>query len=37
MEKPAFLFDGRNVTDHDRLFEIGFNVFPIGKSHKVHF
>ena len=37
MQKPAFLFDGRNVTDHDRLFEIGFNVFPIGKPEKVHF
>ena len=31
MEKPAFLFDGRNLLDPQRLFEIGFNVFPIGK------
>lgn len=37
MQKPAFIFDGRNITDHDRLFEIGFNVFPIGKSKKVHY
>ncbi len=37
MQKPAFIFDGRNITDHDRLFEIGFNVFPIGKPKKVHF
>jgi len=32
MEKPAFLFDGRNLLDHRRLFEIGFNVYPVGKS-----
>lgn len=30
MEKPAFVFDGRNILDHDALFEIGFNVFPLG-------
>jgi UDPglucose 6-dehydrogenase len=32
MTKPAFMFDGRNILDHQRLFEIGFNVFPIGKK-----
>jgi UDPglucose 6-dehydrogenase len=37
MMKPAFIFDGRNVLDHERLFEIGFNVFPIGKSKLTHF
>jgi UDPglucose 6-dehydrogenase len=37
MQQPAFIFDGRNITDHDKLFEIGFNVFPIGKPKKVHF
>ena len=37
MEKPAFLFDGRNLLDHDRLFQIGFNVFPLGKSDMTHF
>lgn len=37
MIKPAFIFDGRNTVDHKRLFEIGFNVFPIGKSKLVHF
>ncbi|MEE9449858.1 MAG: nucleotide sugar dehydrogenase, partial [Ignavibacteriaceae bacterium] len=26
MEKPAFIFDGRNILDHKKLFEIGFNV-----------
>ncbi len=32
MQKPAFVFDGRNLLDHRRLYEIGFNVYPIGKS-----
>jgi UDPglucose 6-dehydrogenase len=31
MAKPAFLFDGRNLLDHRKLYEIGFNVYPIGK------
>ena len=37
MEKPAFVFDGRNILDHDRLFQLGFNVFPLGKTEKTHF
>ncbi len=37
MTKPAFIFDGRNILDHRRLFEIGFNVFPVGKSPLTHF
>ncbi len=37
MMKPAFIFDGRNILDHRRLFEIGFNVFPIGKPPLTHF
>ena len=37
MEQPAFLFDGRNILDHRQLFELGFNVFPIGKSPLKHF
>jgi len=37
MEKPAFIFDGRNILDHKRLFEIGFNVYPLGKAHLIHF
>jgi UDPglucose 6-dehydrogenase len=37
MEKPAFLFDGRNILDHRRCFEIGFNVYPIGKPPLTHF
>ena len=36
MEKPAFLFDGRNVLDHKKLFSIGFNVFPLGKPELSH-
>lgn len=37
MEKPAFIFDGRNILDHDRLFQLGFNVYPLGKTEKTHF
>jgi len=31
MIKPAFIFDGRNFIDHKKCFDIGFNVYPIGK------
>ena len=31
MEKPAFLFDGRNLLDHQALVKIGFRVKAIGK------
>ena len=37
MNKPAFLFDGRNLLDHEALFKIGFHVFPIGKKALSHF
>ncbi len=37
MIKPAFIFDGRNILDHEKLHEIGFNVFPIGKPPLTHF
>jgi len=37
MAQPSFIFDGRNILDHKRLFEIGFNVFAIGKSPLKHF
>ncbi len=37
MTKPAFVFDGRNILDHEKLFEIGFNVYPIGKPALTHF
>ena len=36
MVKPAFIFDGRNILDHDRLYQIGFNIYMIGKSPKTH-
>ena len=37
MQKPAFVFDGRNQLDHRKLFEMGFNVYPLGKSPMTHF
>ncbi len=37
MEKPAFVFDGRNILDHPALYKIGFNVFPIGRVPLRHF
>ena len=36
MEKPAFIFDGRNCLDHAALFATGFNVFAIGKRAWSH-
>jgi len=36
MEKPAFLFDGRNILDHRALFDLGFEVYAIGKSPLSH-
>ena len=29
--KPAFIFDGRNILDHDALRAIGFIVYALGK------
>lgn len=37
MEKPAFLFDGRNHLDHRALFDLGFNVYAIGKPDRTQF
>jgi len=37
MEKPAFIFDGRNILDHQKLFNIGFNVYPLGRPYLIHF
>ncbi len=37
MSQPAFIFDGRNILDHRKLFKTGFNVFAIGKSPLKHF
>ncbi len=36
MIKPAFIFDGRNIIDHPHCFDIGFNIYPIGKPPLTH-
>ena len=36
MNKPAFLFDGRRQLNAEQMFEIGFNVFTIGRSSLSH-
>lgn len=37
MTKPAFIFDGRNILDHKKLFNLGFNVYSIGKPSLTNF
>ncbi|MBT3258895.1 MAG: nucleotide sugar dehydrogenase [Deltaproteobacteria bacterium] len=37
MVHPSFIFDGRNILDHQRLFEMGFNVYSIGRAPLKHF
>ncbi len=37
MAKPAFLFDGRNLLEHRHLYELGFNVLPVGSPPLKHF
>ena len=32
MKKPAFIFDGRNILDAEKLNTIGFKLYQIGKS-----
>ncbi|MCF6176302.1 MAG: nucleotide sugar dehydrogenase [Victivallaceae bacterium] len=36
MKKPAFIFDGRNILDHQALYELGYNVFPLGQKARNH-
>ena len=36
MKKPAFIFDGRNILDHKALYEMGFNVLPLGRAEMTH-
>ena len=36
MNRPSFIFDGRNILDHNKLYEMGFNVYPIGKEEQTH-
>jgi UDPglucose 6-dehydrogenase len=37
MVNPSFIFDGRNILDREKLFNIGFNVFSVGKEPLLHF
>jgi UDPglucose 6-dehydrogenase len=37
MVHPAFIFDGRNILDHKALYEIGFNVYTVGRPPLTHF
>jgi UDPglucose 6-dehydrogenase len=37
MVQPSFVFDGRNILDHQALYEIGFNVYAVGKPPLTHF
>lgn len=37
MEKPAFIFDGRNILDHGGLHGMGYNVYSIGKTPLVKY
>ncbi|MFA6335734.1 MAG: nucleotide sugar dehydrogenase [Bacteroidales bacterium] len=36
MKKPAFVFDGRNIVDAEKLKKIGFKVYQIGKFCQVN-
>jgi UDPglucose 6-dehydrogenase len=31
MKKPAFIFDGRKILNHEELSDTGFEVYTIGK------
>ena len=37
MEKPAFLFDGRDIVDYKHVYDLGFNVYPLGSPAMKHF
>ncbi len=37
MVQPAFIFDGRSILEHQKLYEIGFNVLAIGQKPLKHF
>jgi UDPglucose 6-dehydrogenase len=36
MKKPAFIFDGRNILNHQAMYDLGYNVFPLGQKAKYH-
>jgi UDPglucose 6-dehydrogenase len=37
MNRPSFIFDGRNLLDAPALHALGFNVYPVGKPALTHF
>jgi len=37
MKKPAFVFDGRDILDNRKLFDMGFNVYSVGGPALTHF
>jgi UDPglucose 6-dehydrogenase len=37
MNRPSFIFDGRNILDESALHALGFNVYPVGKPALTHF
>jgi UDPglucose 6-dehydrogenase len=37
MVQPAFIFDGRNILNHSELYELGFNVYAVGKPPLTNF
>ena len=37
MERPASFFDGRNWIDAKLLYELGFNVYRVGRAPLVHY
>lgn len=37
MANPSFVFDGRNILDRENLYQLGFNVYSIGKQPLLHF
>ncbi len=36
MVKPAFIFDGRNILDHQALYDLGFEVYSVGRECRSH-
>lgn len=37
MQKPAFIFDGRNIVPSEKLVSLGFEVYKVGQSVAVPF
>jgi UDPglucose 6-dehydrogenase len=37
MRKPAFLFDGRILLDREAMYDIGFNVYQIGRKPLIRY